>query len=65
MFCNFCGKNFDMTEGFEEVNSAGHHLTKCQKCVYEQRDEEYDWHAEMYGRSRGGRRPSPKDKRGR
>lgn len=50
MFCNFCGKNFDTSEGFEEVNRSGHHLIRCEKCTYNQREEEYDWKAEMYGR---------------
>ena len=55
MFCNFCGKNFDPSEGFEEVTRSGHHLVKCEKCVYNQAEEEYDWHMQMYGR---GSRPS-------
>lgn len=50
MFCNFCGKNFDTSEGFEEITRAGHHFTRCEKCVYEQREEEYDWSTTMYGR---------------
>jgi len=50
MFCNFCGKNFEASEGFEETNRHGHHLVRCDKCVYTQREEEYDWRAEMYGR---------------
>ena len=52
MFCNFCGKNFDLTEGFEEVTRSGHHLVRCEKCVYHQAEEEYDWHMQMYGRGR-------------
>ena len=51
MFCNFCGKNFDNSEGFEEITRAGHHLTRCEKCVVNQRDEEYDWRAETQSRS--------------
>ena len=50
MFCNFCGKNFDPSEGFEEVARAAHHLTRCEKCTHEQQEEEYDWYMEMYGR---------------
>lgn len=50
MFCNFCGKNFDPSEGFEEVTRNGHHLVRCEKCVYNQAEEEYDWHVQMYGR---------------
>ena len=50
MYCNFCGKNFDRTEGFEEVNHAGHHMVRCDKCVYNNAEEEFDWHREMYGR---------------
>ncbi len=57
MFCNFCGKNFDSSEGFEELSRNGHHLVRCEKCVYNQQDEEYDWHAITYGRSR---RPPPR-----
>ena len=53
MFCNFCGKNFDASEGSEEVTRSGHHYVKCEKCVYNQCEEEYDWHVTMYGR--GGR----------
>ncbi len=67
MFCNFCGKNFDPTEGFEEVNRAGHHMTRCEKCVYEKREEEYDWSATMFGRfqnQQGGRTSPPEGKRG-
>ena len=50
MFCNFCGKNFDSNEGFEEMSRNGHHLVRCEKCVTVQREEEYDWHSDMYGR---------------
>lgn len=50
MFCNFCGKNFDATEGFEEVSRSGHHYVRCEKCVYERHEEEYDWSAVMFGR---------------
>ena len=50
MFCNFCGNNFDSSEGFEEINRSGHHLTRCEKCVVNQREEEYDWRTEAYGR---------------
>jgi hypothetical protein len=49
MFCNFCGKNFDPSEGFEEVSKSGHHMVKCEKCVYNQSEREYDWQLEMYG----------------
>ncbi len=51
MFCNFCGKNFDPSEGFEEVSKSGHHMVKCEKCVYNQSEREYDWQLEMYGPS--------------
>ncbi|MDP3921686.1 MAG: hypothetical protein Q8R76_12885 [Candidatus Omnitrophota bacterium] len=47
MFCNFCGKNFDAPEGFEELNRSGHHLIRCEKCAYEKREEEYDWQSEV------------------
>ena len=47
MFCNFCGKNFDSTEGFEDIARAGHHFTRCEKCNYEQREAEYDWRNEI------------------
>ena len=50
MFCNFCGKNFDASEGFEEATRAGHHMIRCEKCVYNQSEEEYDWRTCMYGR---------------
>ncbi len=50
MFCNFCGKNFDASEGFEEVTRAGHHYVRCEKCVYERQEEEYDWSSVMFGR---------------
>ncbi len=50
MYCNFCGKNFDSTEGFEEVTRSRHHLVRCEKCVYNQSEEEYDWRMQMYGR---------------
>lgn len=57
MFCNFCGKNFDPSEGFEEISRAGHYMVRCEKCVCNQSEREYDWRAEMYGpnagRSRG------------
>lgn len=67
MFCNFCGKNFDSSEGFEEVSRGGHHYVRCEKCVYNQRDEEYDWHTEMYGRgfqNQSGRQASSMTKKG-
>ncbi len=57
MFCNFCGKNFDASEGCEETNRHGHHLTRCEKCVQGQREEEYDWHTEMYGRGHQMQKP--------
>ena len=50
MFCNFCGKNFDATEGCEEVTRGGHHLVRCEKCVQTQREQEYDWREEILGR---------------
>jgi len=50
MFCNFCGKNFDSSEGFEEVTRSGHHYVRCEKCVYENQEVEYDWSEVMYGR---------------
>ena len=52
MFCNFCGKNFDSSEGFEEVSRGGHHYVRCEKCVYNHHDEEYDWRITMYGRDK-------------
>jgi len=52
MFCNFCGKNFDASEGFEETARSGHQLIRCEKCVLSQRQEEYDWRTEIYGRGR-------------
>ncbi|HLD50042.1 MAG TPA: hypothetical protein VJC08_02475 [bacterium] len=52
MFCNFCGKNFDSSEGFEEATRSGHHYIRCEKCVYHQAEEQYDWRAQMYGRGR-------------
>lgn len=50
MFCNFCGKNFEASEGFEEVSRSGHHHVRCEKCAYEQGETEYDWRTQMYGR---------------
>ena len=55
MFCNFCGKNFEASEGFEELSRGGNHLVRCEKCNYEQREEEYDWRNETYGRGHKGR----------
>ena len=52
MFCNFCGKNFDASEGFEEVSRGGHHFVRCEKCVLCNTESEYDWHLEMYGRAK-------------
>ncbi len=52
MYCHFCGKNFDTTEGFEEVSRGGHHYVRCEKCVHCNMEDEFDWHREMYGRSR-------------
>lgn len=49
MYCNFCGKNFDAKEGFEEVSRAGHHMVRCDKCCYSNEEREFDWKAEMYG----------------
>ena len=59
MFCNFCGKNFDSSEGFEEVSRGGHHYVRCEKCVYNQHDEEYDWRIQMYGRQAQGPQSVP------
>jgi len=53
MFCNFCGKNLDSAEGFEEISRHGRHYTRCGKCTYEQREEEYDWRAQVSARGRG------------
>ena len=50
MFCNFCGKNFDPTEGFEEATRSGHHLIRCEKCVVHQAEEQYDWRLQVHGR---------------
>ncbi len=49
MYCNFCGKNFDTKDGFEEVSRAGHHMVRCDKCTYSGEEREFDWRAEMYG----------------
>ena len=49
LYCNFCGKNFDSKEGFEEVNRAGHHMVRCDKCTYHGEEREFDWRMEMYG----------------
>ncbi len=49
MFCNFCGKNFDSSEGSEDVNRHGHHLIRCEKCSDDEREEEYDWHEDGRG----------------
>ena len=51
MFCNFCGKNFETNEGFEEVNRGAHHMVRCEKCIHDQREEEYDWRGEHDVRS--------------
>lgn len=51
MYCNFCGKNFDSKEGFEEVSRAGHHMVRCDKCTYSNEEREFDWRMEMYGNS--------------
>jgi hypothetical protein len=55
MFCNFCGKNFDASEGFEDVSRSGHHMTKCEKCVHAQSEAEYDWRVEIPARWNQGR----------
>lgn len=52
MYCNFCGKNFERAEGFEEVRRGSDRLIRCESCVSEQRDEEYDWQVQVYGRGR-------------
>ena len=49
MYCNFCGKNFDAKDGFEEVSRAGHHMVRCDKCTYNCEEREFDWRMEMYG----------------
>lgn len=59
MFCNFCGKNFDASDGFEEMHRWGQKLIRCEECVQEQRDEEYDWHNAMTGRGRQARAGKP------
>ncbi len=51
MFCNFCGKNFESMEGFEDVSRSGQHLVRCEKCIHEQREEEYDWRSEHAART--------------
>jgi ribosomal protein L24E len=51
MYCNFCGRNFEPPEGFEEVHKHGNYLVRCEACALEQREEEYDWKEESYGRS--------------
>ena len=53
MYCNFCGRNFEAKEGFEEVQRGCHRLIRCETCVMNQREEEYDWVTEL--RSRGSR----------
>ena len=61
MYCNFCGKNFDGMEGFEEVSHAGQHYLRCEKCTHSNNEEEFDWHREMYGRgSKSQRRDGAK-----
>ncbi len=58
MFCNFCGKNFEPMEGFEEVRRKGDSLLRCEQCSHEQNETEYDWKSDAYGagaRARGHR----------
>ena len=54
MFCNFCGKNFESSEGFEDLARHGKHLVRCEKCITDQREEEYDWRSEIADRGRTG-----------
>lgn len=57
MYCHFCGKNFESKEGFEEFQRNDQQLIRCEQCVHDQREEEYDWRTELKGReSRGTRR---------
>jgi len=53
MVCSFCGRNFEPVEGFEEFKRHGHHLVRCEECIWEWREEEYNWKTEM--RARGSR----------
>jgi hypothetical protein len=64
MFCHFCGKNFDRTEGFEEISRNGHHFVRCEKCGYEKCEVEYDWHMQMYGRGQRWHAPAQTASRG-
>ncbi len=64
MFCNFCGKNFDSNEGFEEAVRSGHHYIRCEKCVYNQAEEPYDWRIQMYGRGQQIQSSEGRQKRG-
>lgn len=57
MYCNFCGRNFESIEGFEEVKRGSHHLIRCEVCVIHQREEEYDWQTELRGRGSRGSPP--------
>ena len=59
MYCNFCGKNFDYTEGFEEISRSGHQYVRCEKCVQGHMETEFDWHREMYGRGQAIHRTEP------
>lgn len=52
MFCHFCGKNFDATEGFDDLSRSGHHLVRCEKCAYSNMEDEYDWRREIARRGR-------------
>ncbi len=50
MYCHFCGKNFESSEGFEEVTRSGKRFIRCERCAMDQNEEEYDWQAEAHGR---------------
>lgn len=50
MYCHFCGRNFDATEGFEELKRGQHYMTRCEACCLEQQEEEYDWRVDMMGK---------------
>ncbi|MDD5216948.1 MAG: hypothetical protein PHN49_05195 [Candidatus Omnitrophica bacterium] len=56
MYCNFCGRNFETSEGFEEVKRQTDKLIRCEICVRDQVEEEYDWRNLAASRgSRGAR----------
>ncbi|MFZ5802721.1 MAG: hypothetical protein ACOY3K_06400 [Candidatus Omnitrophota bacterium] len=59
MFCDFCGRNFEPREGFEQIRRKGRRFVRCEHCHKEAREEFYDWRTEIRNRgSRGSRRPT-------